>query len=155
MSFRKRLLAVFGLVMVVTGVSTVVVIAGLAMTRGDIQQAVALIQGMSGSEAERLAQLLGEVLAANTRMLAFLLLGTAVGVVFVVGGVVYLYWYITTSFRALSHDIELIRLDNTTSGMHLSASRRDEFGRIAQMLAEIVVNRGQLQSLAAEQQRLH
>ncbi|MBI5165846.1 MAG: CZB domain-containing protein [Magnetospirillum sp.] len=175
MSFRNRLLLVFGLVMLVTGVSTVTVVGGLYLTRQDLQHSQSVIAEIdraatalladpaAAAESGRALQaaigqsrdLATALLDANTSMLLFLLLGTAVGVVFVIGGIAYLYWLITTSFEALRHDIDIVRSNSTTRTLKLSTNRKDEFGRVAQMLADIVMNSVQLVQLAKDRQREH
>ncbi len=103
-------------------------------------------------ELDRLA---AAVRAGNGAMIAFLSLGMGVAACLVAGGIVYLFRLITRSFAALEHDIDQIRCKNGLSGMRLSPARPDEFGRIAGMLQEIVINRDQIQVMAEEQGKMH
>jgi methyl-accepting chemotaxis protein len=150
MSFRQKMLLVIAMVVAVTGGATLYVGVGLVQARERIiggQQAISA--GLDSAAAVASIEL-----DANTAMLRFLVLGGVIGGLLVLGGVIYLFRLVTTSFAALEHDIDLIRANGNVEGMRLSTTRADEFGRIASMLHEIVINRTQLLVMAEDQRRL-
>ncbi len=153
MSFRRKMISIIALVMLVTGGSTITVGIGLLHARTHIAALESLAAGGAVAPAA-LAAVAAALRGGNEAMVWFLALGTVVGMVFVVGGVAYLYWLITSSFAALEHDVDLIRANSTLDGMRLLPGRRDEFGQVGGMLREIVVNRSQLEGMAAEQRRM-
>ncbi|MEW5729955.1 MAG: methyl-accepting chemotaxis protein [Pseudomonadota bacterium] len=61
---------------------------------------------------------------------------------------------ISAAFADLNHDMDVIRGDGTSDGMRLDARRRDEFGKVAEMLREIVMNREQLRLVSSEHARM-
>ena len=84
------------------------------------------------------------------RGMIFLLI---VGVVGAAGAVI--ARSISVAFADLNHDMDIVRSDAAGGGgMRLDGGRRDEFGKVAEMLHEIVANRSQLNLISAEHARM-
>ncbi len=88
-------------------------------------------------------------------LLRFLFADMAAGAVIVVLSILYLFRLITSSFAALKHDIDHIRTEGGIDGLKLSPRRPDEFGLVAAMLQEIVINRDQIKVMSDERERDH